>query len=380
MSAIDDHRAALEGALSALDEAGLRRRPRLPSGIDLVSNDYLGFAEHEAIRRAMAAYLDEGPAGSSGSRLLRGHKEVFEELEARLAALSGSESTLFFGSGYLANLGLLPALAGKEDLVVSDERNHASLIDGIRLSGAEKVVTPHNDVAAVEQALRRPRKGRAFVVTESVFSMDGDFAPLGELASVCALRGALLVVDEAHATGLHGRHGAGLVEELGLRAQVLATVHTGGKALGVGGAWVAGSSALRETLVNKARSFIFSTAPPPAMAAGLLAALDLLAREGAFRRTEVARKASLLRGELRRRRVPAAGASAIVPVVVGANEAALRLQDGLQQAGFDARAVRPPTVPAGTARLRVTVRHPVSDGDLSRFAEACEHLLGSRAA
>jgi 8-amino-7-oxononanoate synthase len=327
----------------------------------------------------MRAALDSEPAGSGGSRLLRGHREIFDRLEARLADFCGVEAALFFGSGYLANLGLLPALAGPDDLVVSDQRNHASLIDGIRLSGARKAIVAHNDVGAFERALRADRKGRAFVVTESVFSMEGDLAPLADLAEVCAAHDALLVVDEAHATGLYGATGSGRVDELGLRDAVLATIHTGGKALGAGGAWVAGSATLRDTLVQKARSFVFSTAPPPVLAAAVMAAVDLLGPERP-RIAEVHRKARLLRDWLRTCGLAAGGESPIVPLVVGANEAALRLQEGLAEAGFDARAVRPPTVPEGTARLRVTVRSPVSDADLRRFAEEAGRLLGARAA
>lgn len=379
MSVRDDHQAELRQALEALDQAGLHREPRLPRGIDLVSNDYLGFSEHDALRAAMRAALDAEPAGAGGSRLLRGHRAIFDRLEARLAAFSGTEAALFFGSGYLANLGLIPALAGPDDLVVSDQCNHASLIDGIRLSGARKAIVPHNDVDAVLRALRAPRTGRAFVVTESVFSMEGDFAPLAEIATVCESRGALLLVDEAHATGLYGATGSGRVEELRLRDAVLATIHTGGKALGVGGAWIAGSKALRDTLVHRARSFVFSTAPPPVLAAGVMAAVDLLVPERS-RVAEVHRKARLLRERLSACGLAAGGDSPIVPLVVGANAAAVRLQEGLAEAGFDARAVRPPTVPEGTARLRVTVRAPVADADLCRFAEEAGRLLGTRAA
>ena len=379
MSALDDHRAALELELLDLRAASQGRALRTPSGIDLVSNDYLGLAEHPAVREAMRRSLVGGPAGSGGSRLLRGHHEAFARLELRLAAFSGAEAALFYGSGYLANLGVLPALAGPDDIVLSDERNHASLIDAVRLTKARRVVLPHNDLTALERALAEPRSGRVFVVTESVFSMDGDFAPLGEMAALAERHGGLLIVDEAHATGLQGSRGSGRVEALGLRDQVLATMHTGGKALGCGGAWVAGSATLRDHLVNHSRSFIYSTAPPPALAAGLLAALDVLAREPE-RRQEVERKAALLRAELQGLGIAAPGQTAIVPILAGSNEAALRLQDGLQAEGFDVRAIRPPTVPAGTARLRVSVRAPVPDDDLRRFARHVGRLLGQRAA
>jgi 8-amino-7-oxononanoate synthase len=378
MNPLEDYRAELLASIEALRSAGLLRRMTLPRGIDLVSNDTLGLAEHPRLTEAMRAALGPLPAGSGGSRLLHGQHAVFEALEKRLAAFCGAEAALLFGSGYAANTGLLPALLGPGDLALSDERNHASLIDGLRLSPARRVVYPHNDVAAVERALREPRKGRAFVVTESVFSMDGDLAPLVDLAAAAEAGDALLIVDEAHATGLYGSRGSGWVEELGLRSRVLATVHTGGKALGSGGAWVAGPRELKDVLVNRARPFVFSTAPLPVLAAALGAGLDLV-REEPERRAEVHRKSALLRGALASRGVAAGGASQIVSLVVGTNRAAVALQEGLQAAGFDARAVRPPTVPEGTARLRVTVRFPLSDPDLLRFAHEVGRLLGPAA-
>jgi 8-amino-7-oxononanoate synthase len=380
VSPLDAYRASLAAALAARHAAGLGRGLRLPEGIDLVSNDYLGLAGHPAIVERMAGALPLVGAGAGGSRLLRGHREVFSRLEERLATFSGAEAALLFGSGFAANLGLLQALVSRDDLLVSDARNHASLIDGMRLTGARRIVYPHQDLEALEAALAAPRRGRAFVVTESIFSMDGDLSPLVEIVDVAERHGGLVIVDEAHATGLHGPGGAGRVEELGLRGRVLATVHTGGKALGCGGAWVAGPAEVRDTLVNAARSFLFSTAPLPVLAVALEAALDVLEAEPG-RRAEVHAKAARLRCSLR-----AAGAdvgrsaSAIVPVIVGANRAALALQAGLQAAGFDARAVRPPTVPPGTARLRVTARYPVADAELQRFAQEVGRLLASRAA
>jgi 8-amino-7-oxononanoate synthase len=307
---------------------------------------------------------------------LRGHHEVFESIEERLAEFSGTGAALLFGSGYAANIGLLQAIVSPHDLIVSDERNHASLIDGIRLTKAATVVYPHQDLDALQSALQKPRRGRAIVITESVFSMDGDLTPLREIAEIADRLDAVLMVDEAHATGLYGSRGSGRVEELGLRERVLATIHTGGKALGSGGAWVAGSPALRDVMVNRARSFIFSTAPLPVLAAALGAGLDVIEREP-FRRSEVHRKAASLRQGLREQRIHAGGESLIVPIIVGSNEAALTLQSTLSAAGFDVRAIRPPSVPAGTARLRVTVRYPVSDADLRRFASEVARHLGS---
>jgi 8-amino-7-oxononanoate synthase len=379
MNPREDFEAELASALSELQSAGLLRQMRLPQGLDLVSNDYLGLTEHPHLRDAMRAALARVPAGSGGSRLLRGHLDVFEAIEARLAAFSGAESALLFGSGYAANIGLLQAIVQPGDLVVSDERNHASLIDGIRLTRAQPVIYPHQDLGALDRALRAPRKGRAIVVTESVFSMDGDLTPLADVAAMAERHGAVLVVDEAHATGLYGARGSGRVEELELRERVLATMHTGGKALGCGGAWVAGSAALRDVMVNRARSFIFSTAPLPVLGSALAAALDVIDREPK-RRREVHRKSALLRHALAERDIHAGGGSAILPIIAGSNEAALALQAGLTAAGFDVRAIRPPSVAPGSARLRVTVRYPIADEDLVRFAAEVARLLKSRAA
>ena len=374
MTPLEEFEARLAATLAELRGAGLLRQMRLPQGIDLVSNDYLGLAEHPYICDRMRDALARLPAGSGGSRLLRGHHEVFEQLEERLAECSGTEAALLFGSGYAANIGLLQAIVSPDDLIVSDELNHASLIDGIRLTKARTVIYPHQDLDALEAALQTPHQGRAIVVTESVFSMDGDLTPLREVATIADRGGAVLVVDEAHATGLWGARGSGRVEELGLRDRVLATVHTGGKALGSGGAWVAGSRALCDVMVNRARSFIFSTAPLPVLAAALGAGLDLVVREPQ-RRVDVHRKSALLRQALAEAGLNVGGGSPIVPIIAGSNESALALQAGLSAAGFDVRAVRPPTVPAGTARLRVTVRAPVSDADLQRFAAEVSRLV-----
>jgi 8-amino-7-oxononanoate synthase len=366
----EDHFAA---TLTELQRTGLLRHMRPPQGIDLVSNDYLGLAGHPHLTRAMRAALENLPAGSGGSRLLRGHHEFFERIEDRLARFSGTESALLFGSGYAANIGLLQAIVAPDDVIFSDERNHASLIDGIRLTKAATHIFPHQDLNALEAALEKPRKGRALVVTESVFSMDGDCTPLDEVCDLAERRGAGVIVDEAHATGLYGPSGSGRVEALGLRERVLATIHTGGKALGSGGAWIAGSRALCDIVVNRGRSFIFSTAPLPVLAAALEAGLGVIESEPE-RRAEVHRKSRFLRDRLTASGVHAPGESPIVPIIVGSNEAALTAQAELLSAGFDARAIRPPSVPPGTARLRVTVRYPVADDDLSRFASEVARL------
>ena len=373
MNARQEFEDRLAAMLTELRGANLFRQMRLPNGIDFVSNDYLGLAQHPCLIQAIRDSLGALPAGSGGSRLLRGHHQIFDAIEGQLAMFSGSESALLFGSGYAANIGLLQAIVSPDDLVVSDERNHASLIDGIRLTKAATAVYPHQDLDALETALRKPRKGRAFVITESVFSMDGDLTPLGEVCDLAERAGAVVIVDEAHATGMYGTRGAGRVEELGLRDRVAATIHTGGKALGSGGAWVAGSRALRDVLVNRARSFIFSTAPMPVLGAALAAGLHLVTHEPG-RRCEVHRKAALLRRKLDEAGVTCGGESMIVPIIAGANEVAIALQSGLMAAGFDVRAIRPPSVAPGTARLRVTVRYPIGDDELHRFASTLAQL------
>jgi 8-amino-7-oxononanoate synthase len=374
LTSLDDYRADLQRDLDAQAAAGLRRRLVLPAGIDFVSNDYLGLATHPIVIGRMQEALGRVGAGSGGSRLLRGHHACFEEIEGRLAAFCGTESALLFSSGYSANVGLMQSLLGPEDLVLSDERNHASLIDGVRLCGARKAIFAHQDLEQVERILRGPRPRRTFIVTESVFSMDGDLTPLPALAELADRYGALLIVDEAHATGLYGERGSGRVEETGVRERVLASLHTGGKSLGTGGAWIAAAGVVRDTLLQRARSFLFSTAPLPVLCEGLAAALDVLPAEP-HRRDGVHHKSALLRQALRR-----AGwfvgedRSPIVPLIVGTNEAAVALQEGLAAAGFDARAVRPPTVPRGTSRLRFTVRYPVADEDVARLAAAVVRL------
>jgi 8-amino-7-oxononanoate synthase len=384
MTPREEFEARLVETLARLRGAGLLREMRRHRGIDLVSNDYLGLAEHPYIRERMRDALAFLPAGSGGSRLLRGHLEAFEQIEARLAEFSGTQAALLFGSGYAANIGLLQAIVSPDDLIVSDRLNHASLIDAVRLTRARTVIYPHQDLAALESALQTRHQAQIIVLTESVFSMDGDLTPLEQIATIAERRGAMVIVDEAHATGLWGDRGSGRVEELGLRDRVLATVHTGGKALGSGGAWVAGSRTLCDVMVNRARSFIFSTAPLPVLAAALDAGLDLLAWEPE-RRVEVHRKSALLRSKLAEadinvgREVRGASGgeagSPILPIIAGANESALALQAELSTVGFDVRAIRPPTVPAGTARLRVTVRYPVPDDDLLRFATEVSRLL-----
>jgi len=295
--------------------------------------------------------------GGTGSRLLSGHDPVWNELEEEFAAFAGTETALYFANGYAANIGLLSAVVGKNDLVFSDELNHASLIDGIRLGGARKEIYPHRDLNFLETALRlrESEACRKLIVTESVFSMDGDIADIRAMQTLAEKYGANLVVDEAHATAVHGPGGAGIVAEARLTREVFATVHTCGKALASAGAFVCGASVLREFLTNHARTLIFSTAMPAYIAGQIRAALRL-AREMDAERSVLQRNSVELTEALRRDGWNVSGtASQIVPMVIGSNEDALAAAAFLQERGFAVRAIRPPTVPAGTARLRLSL-------------------------
>lgn len=365
-----DFFARLRERLDAIDAAGLRRCLRPPAGIDLSSNDYLGLATHPLLKRRMAeAVMAEG-VGSTGSRLLRGERAGFQRVERRFANFKGAERSLYFSSGYLANLAVLTTFPEAGDVIFSDERNHASLIDGARLSRARRVVFPHNDVAALTKLLgEETGAGQKFVVVESLFSMDGDQAPLAEYAALCRETGAALIVDEAHAVGIFGETGSGLIEAHGIADDVFVSINTAGKAMGVSGAFVAGSADAIELLVQRARPFIFSTAPPPAVAAALEASLDVIEAEPE-RRTRLLARSRYLRARLG---VP--GDSQIVPVIIGDNQRAAKVAAEIQAAGFDVRAIRPPTVPEGTARLRVSVNCELSEETLDRFVEVVERAL-----
>jgi 8-amino-7-oxononanoate synthase len=359
----------LLAGLKELDRAGLRRQLRAPSGIDFSSNDYLGLASHPLLKRRMTEAIEELGCGSTGSRLLRGERANTSAVEQRFAKFKNTDRALYFSSGYMANIAVLSVFPEDGDVIFSDASNHASLIDGMRLSRARKVIFPHNDAGALSQRMEEEtRPGQKFVVTESLFSMDGDFAPLAEYAELCRKHQAALIVDESHAVGIYGDRGSGLIEECGIEHGVLASINTAGKALGVAGAFVAGPEWAIESLVQNARSFIFSTAAPPALAAALDASLDVIADEPQ-RRNRLLQLAAQLRAKLR---IP--GRSQIIPMILGANEHATAVASMLQERGFDVRAIRPPTVPEGTARLRISVNINLSEDVLDRLAAALEEI------
>jgi 8-amino-7-oxononanoate synthase len=362
-ASLRDH---VERELARLDRESLRRRTTawpgaggtvpLPDGrtlLNLSSNDYLALARDPAVLRRAGEALSRWGAGACASRLMCGTLELHEELEARLAALVGAEAALVFSSGFGMNVGLLPALAGRDDVLFLDRLVHASLVDGARLSGATVVRFPHGDVGALARLVERTVcRGRRVVVCESVYSMDGDVAPLADLAALARRADAALVVDEAHAVGVFGG-GGGLCRALGVRADVV--VGTLGKALGSVGGFVACDATLREYLLNRARSFVFATALPPPSVGAALGALDRL-REDPGLGDALLGRARAFHGMLAARGLRLSDpASQILPVHVGGNAEALALAARLREEGLLVTAVRPPTVPAGTARLRLSV-------------------------
>jgi len=370
----------MSGELEALRPRAQLRELEILGGVNLCSNDYLGLAARPEFKRAVLEAVEcAGRMGSTGSRLLSGNAREWEELESEFASFAGTEAALYFGSGYAANVGLLSAALKPGDLVFSDERNHASLIDGLRLSGAAKIIYPHLDLRFLEKALSEHRDttpGAKVIVTESLFSMDGDIAPLDRLATLARAHGAELIVDEAHAVGVLGPHGRGLAAGFGIEREALAIVHTCGKALASAGAFVCGGGVLRRFLINRARTFIFTTAMPPYLAGQIRAALEFVRRADA-ERAQLLQAGATLRKELAARGFRAAGSAGhIVPVLLGDNEAALHVADRLQASGFAVKAIRPPTVPEGTARIRFSLTCNITSDDLSRLVLALGQAAG----
>ncbi len=363
----------LAARLSELQQQSHLRVPAEVAGVNLCSNDYLGLAADPRLKAALLEAIEiSDRTGSTGSRLLSGYHPAWDELEAEFAAFAGCESALFFSSGYAANTGLLSALLTAGDVVFSDASNHASIIDGVRLLRSQKVIYPHCDLDFLEDALRRHvhGSGARVIVTESIFSMDGDRAPLCELFHLAQKYGAEVIVDEAHATGICGPQGRGELAALGLEDQALAVVHTCGKALAGAGAFVCGSQVLREFLINHARSFIFSTALPPYFAR-YVSTVVRMAYSMDAERAHVAMLAAEMRECLRVLGFDCRDSSShIVPLVIGGNEETLRVASALQESGFAVRAIRSPSVPAGTERLRLSLTTRLSLSDVEQFCAA----------
>ena len=367
--------------LEELRGSGLRRRLRLVEGAQgprvqldgrpvllLCSNDYLGLAGHPRVREAAAEAALGWGAGAGASRLISGNMAPHRRLEERLAAFKGYESALLFGSGYLANVGAISALAGRGTVVFSDELNHASIVDGCRLARAETFVYRHGDAEHLAWGLRRAGGRGSLIVSDGVFSMDGDVAPLEDLARLAREHGCRLMVDEAHATGALGPGGRGSVAAAGLGDEVDVVVGTLGKALGSYGAYACASAELREYLLNTARSFIFSTALPPPVVAAALASLELLEAEPTRVRRLRANAAALREG-LRAEGLDAGGGeSQIVPLEVGEAEPTMALCERLLERGVFAQGIRPPTVPPGSSRLRFSVMATHDEAELREAA------------
>ncbi|MGZ3298336.1 MAG: 8-amino-7-oxononanoate synthase [Asticcacaulis sp.] len=357
--------------LADLETKGRRRSLRLPFGIDLSSNDYLGLSGHPDLRSAAIEALEGGiEIGATGSRLLRGHRDAHAELEAFAAVHFHVPATLFFANGFQANYALITTLIGRHDVAIFDALCHASMRDGLHAARTHAVKVRHNDLEAFEAALKAPRAAdaRAWVLVESVYSMDGDIAPVAELLALCERYDAALIVDEAHGTGVFGATGKGVTE--GLPHDRLISLHTCGKALGVAGALVCARADIIDYLINFARPFIFSTAPMPLQALLVQKALQLSLAEP-WRREKLKHLQAFVAGRLQNLTVQ----SPIVPIIIGEDARAVAVAEALQAKGFDIRAIRPPTVPAGTARLRLSLNANLREDDLAAFAQALSPLL-----
>jgi 8-amino-7-oxononanoate synthase len=363
--------AALKAALADLEQRHLRRTRRVapPGAINFCSNDYLGLSAHPEVVRAFADAVMKYGVGSGASHLVTGHSREHDILEEALAAFTGREKALVYSTGYMANMGVIGALADQKSAIVSDKLNHASLIDGCRLSGARvsRYRHAHADHAAELLAALEPELQTRLLVTDGVFSMDGDLAPLPDLARAARATNAWLVVDDAHGMGVIGATGRGSCEHFGLSEEdVPVLVGTLGKAFGTFGAFVAGSADLIDFLVQKSRTYIYTTALPPAVAAATFAALEVSQRDG-WRRERVLAHARRVHGVLG---LPGTAASPILPIILGSEERALAASRALEQRGLLVSAIRPPTVPAGTSRLRVTLSATHDDAQVDALIAA----------
>ena len=375
--------AELAAELKQADDAGLRRRRRLlqsaqgvhveidgRSVLSFCSNDYLGLAADVRLVAALQAGAAQTGVGSGASHLVTGHHQLHEQLEQALAAFSGLPAVLLFSTGYMANLGIVTALLGRNDAIFADRLNHASLNDAAVLCRAEFKRYAHNDLAALEDLLRASRARRKLIAVDAVFSMDGDLAPVPELLALCERYDAWLLLDDAHGFGVLGEGGRGILSHYAVASPRIIYMATLGKAAGVFGAFVAGEAVLVDYLLQKARSYIYTTAVPPALSAAVLAALEIIAGADE-RRQQLQRLREQLHARLRLQRWRLMRSpTAIQPVIVGDNEDALRLSKHLLAAGLLVPAIRPPTVPQGTARLRISLSAAHSEADIVRLVDA----------
>jgi 8-amino-7-oxononanoate synthase len=375
--------AALKAALADLEQRKLRRRRRTGCDglVDFCSNDYLGLKSHPQVRHAFIEAAQKHGVGSGGSHLVTGHGPEHEALEQELAAFTGRERALVFSTGYMANLGVIGALADQQSAIAADKLNHASLIDGCRLSGAEVRRYRHADAGHAAELLAALAEPTRLLVTDGVFSMDGDLAPLPQLASAARAANAWLIVDDAHGLGVVGNTGRGCCEQWALNADdVPVLVGTFGKAFGTFGAFVAGSADLIDYLLQKSRTYIYTTALPPAVAAATRAALRVSQSES-WRREKARALSQRLKQGLRERGIGMPAQSlpdtTIVPVVVGESARALEVSRHLESSGFLVSAIRPPTVPQGTARLRVTLSATQEEAQVDALVDAFAQALAA---
>jgi len=377
----------LSDELKDLDAEGLRRRRRVlesPQGARIVadgqeylsfcSNDYLGLASHPALIGAAQAAAARYGVGAGASHLVSGHCALHHELETSLAAFTGRPAALLFSTGYMANLGIVTVLAGRDDEIFADKLNHASLNDAALLSRAKLTRYPHLDLAVLEKRLATSRAKRKLVVTDAVFSMDGDMAPVPELLALCERYDALLVLDDAHGFGVLGSGGRGILEHFDITSERIVYMATLGKAAGVFGAFVAGPVVLTYYLVQRARSYIYTTATPPLLSAALAASLRLIEGE-AWRRERLRELIAGLRQSLKLRRWRLMDSTTpIQPVIIGANQETLAVSEALRERGLWVPAIRPPTVPKGEARLRISLSAAHSLEDVAQLAAALNEL------
>jgi 8-amino-7-oxononanoate synthase len=360
-------------ALDALKHDNRLRSLKPRAGIDFSSNDYLALAGASRMRKAISAAVEAGtPIGAGGSRLLRGNCAEHESLEADATRFFGAEASIFFATGYIANFSVLTTLPQRGDLLVLDQLVHASVHEGARAGRAEFRHSTHNDANSVEDVIHTWRSqggtGRIWIVVESLYSMDGDFAPLDALAAIADRHDAFLMVDEAHATGVFGKRGRGLTAAYEGRENLIA-IHTCGKALGAAGALVTTTKLLRDFIVNRCRPFIFSTAPSPLMAVAVQEALSIL-RDEPERQQRLVNLIDFAHREIGKYDGWRLSGSQIMPFIVGDNARAMALAAALQARGFDIRGIRPPTVPPGTARLRISLTNNVDEGDVRAMLDA----------
>ena len=343
---------------------------------DFSSNDYLALSLHPDLISTSRKYIEMAGAGAGAARLMSGDLTIYHELEKKIAELKGQEAALLFGCGYLANCGIIPAMVGRQDVLFCDRLNHASIYDGCRLSRARLLRFHHNDLNHLEDLLKSKRgTGEALIVVESIYSMDGDRAPLKELVFLKEKYGCLLMVDEAHATGLFGPNGGGVIEEEGVSSQIDFAMGTFGKALGSYGAYVAASGSMVDYLINRARPFIYSTALPPAVVGASLAAIKIVQEQPELRQKLFA-KVDLFKSILAEGGLKDLGSSQILPVLVGASTVAVGLAEELQRKNIFTTAVRPPTVPEGTARLRFSITLHQKNSVLQETARTLLEILG----